>query len=77
MQASEEWVGTVKYRVVGHVTISVSVLVEAKSEKKAKTSALQMPMQTFCYECANGQDDEWSTSGELDGEVTVTAVEEA
>lgn len=58
-----------RYLVVGEVTISVSVEVKANSEKEAKEKALQMPMMGFCHQCARGEDDAWSTSGELDGEV--------
>lgn len=60
-----------KYRVTGIVTISVSVEVEAPSPTKARTLARAAPMQSLCHQCATGEDGAWSTSGELDGEVTI------
>lgn len=68
-----------KYRVTGHVTISVSVVVEAESPSAARQLARHAPMMTFCHQCAVGEDGAWSTSGELDGEVTIRrdGVEEA
>lgn len=67
-----------KYRVTGTVTISVSVVVEADSKKEALRLAREAPMQTFCHQCASGEDDAWSTSGELDGAVIISrGVEEA
>lgn len=68
-----------KYRVIGHVTISVSVVVDAKSPEEARRLALDAPMQSLCNQCASGVDEEWSTSGELDGSVTIpeNGVEEA
>jgi hypothetical protein len=67
----------VKYRVIGHVTISVSVVVEAESKAAARKIARDAGMQSFCHSCASGEDDAWSTSGELDGQVTIQGVEEA
>ena len=65
-----------KYLVVGLVTISVHVEVEADSEEGALHAAQEAPMLSLCRRCAVGQPDEWSTSGELDGEVTIATVEE-
>ncbi len=59
-----------KYRVTGEVTISVSVVVEAGSVREAKRLALEAPMMSLCHQCASGDADAWSTSGELDGEVS-------
>jgi hypothetical protein len=68
-----------KYRVNGEVTISVSVVVDAATPEQARKLALRAPMQTLCGSCSRGEDDEWSTSGELDGDVTIqqNGVEEA
>lgn len=56
-----------RYRVSAEMTISVSTVVEATSEAKALEAALDVPVQSLCHQCSNGADDEWSTSGELDG----------
>lgn len=68
-----------KYRVVGTVTISVSVVVEAESPSRARELARQASMQKLCYSCASGERGAWSTSGELDGTVAIRrdGVEEA
>lgn len=68
-----------KYRVTGFMTISVSVVVEADSPAKAREAARDAPLQTFCNQCARGSDDEWSTTGDLDGMVAIRrdGVEEA
>ncbi len=60
-----------KYRVTGYVTISVDIEVEASSPSEARRVAREAPMQTFCHQCADGEEGAWSTSGELDGEVTI------
>lgn len=60
-----------KYFVTGTITISVHVTVEAKSKAEAIRIAHKAPMMTFCHQCANGVEDEWSTSGELDGTVDI------
>jgi hypothetical protein len=57
-----------RYRVTAEITISVSTVVMAKSEKAALDLAQDQPMQSLCHQCANGEDaTEWVTSGELDG----------
>lgn len=66
-----------KYRVIGHVTISVSVELEADSPADARKQARQAPMTSFCQMCAAGEDGAWNTSGELDGSITISRVEEA
>ena len=66
-----------KYRVIAEVTISMSVVVDAKSKAEAKRLASEAPMMSLCHSCAHGASDEWTTSGELDGEPRITAVEEA
>jgi hypothetical protein len=60
-----------KYRVTGHVTISVRVEVEANSPAKACMIARGAPMQSLCSQCSHGEDGAWSTSGELDGNVVI------
>lgn len=64
-----------KYFVVGEVTISAHIKVEATSEEEAREIASKAGNMTICYKCAMGEEDAWSTCGELDGEVTITAVE--
>lgn len=65
-----------RYMVTGEMTISVHGYVDADSPEEAKKLAEDMPLQTFCNQCANGNDDEWSTSGELDGVPCNIEVEE-
>ncbi len=64
-----------KYLVVAEMTISVSVRVEAKNEEEAKEKALEAGVQGLCHQCARGDYDVWSTSGELDGEPMITEVQ--
>ncbi len=68
-----------KFRVVGLVTISMSTLVEADTEKEAVEEAKQRQIMSLCHQCASGDDDgyEWVTSGELDGEPFDIVVENA
>lgn len=66
-----------RYRVCGEMTISVYVEVNAASENEAKRIARQAPIMSLCHQCAQGEDDSWSTSGELDGTVRISGVEEA
>ncbi len=66
-----------KYKVSGSVTISVYTEVEATSKAEAVRLAQEHPMQSFCHQCSTGSpDEEWTTSGELDGEPTDVRVEE-
>lgn len=65
-----------RYIVNGHVTVSISTTVEAKSVREAKRLALEQPMQSFCSQCSSGHDEQWVTSGELDGEPQIDSVEE-
>ncbi len=66
-----------RYRVCGVVTISISTVVHAKSKAAAEKAALERGMVSLCHQCADGdQDEEWVTSGELDGEPTELVVEE-
>jgi hypothetical protein len=72
-----------RYRVSGQVTISVDCFVWARSEKEARKMASDADKQQFCYGCSSetcqDEDDgdpEWRTTGELDGEVKMTSIEE-
>jgi hypothetical protein len=56
---------------MGTVTISVSVIVEAKSKTDALRLAGDAPMMSLCYSCSRGEDGTWCTSGELDGEAAI------
>lgn len=57
-----------KYRVVALCGITVITDVEASSPKQAKELAEERSMMTLCFQCASGNsDEEWVTSGELDG----------
>lgn len=65
-----------KFTVSGHVTISVNTDVVAKSRAEAKRIAAERGMMSFCHQCATGEPHcEWVTSGEPDGEVTITGTE--
>ena len=66
-----------RYFVSGVMTISVHVYVDAETPEEAKKVAEDAPLQGFCHQCARGQDDEWSTSGELDGTPQDLEVREA
>ena len=58
-----------KFRVTAEVMISVSTLVDAKTERGAIEQASKRGMVSLCRQCAQGEaEQEWVTSGELDGE---------
>lgn len=61
-----------KYTVSGMMCISVFTEVEAESEKEALEIAEGRSVQGLCHQCATSRnkDEEWSLTGELDGEVT-------
>jgi hypothetical protein len=66
-----------RYTVNGHLTISISTTVEAKSVREAKRLALEQPLQDFCHQCSSADPvDYWATCGELDGEPQIDSVEE-
>lgn len=66
-----------KYVASGEITISVSTTVKATSVTQAKRLAAEQPMQSLCGQCGHPDyDNEWGTSGELDGEVKITSAEE-
>jgi hypothetical protein len=57
-----------RYRIDGFVTVSISTYVEADSEKEAIENC-EASLPNLCHKCAsNDGDDQWSLSGELDGE---------
>jgi hypothetical protein len=57
------------FLVTADVTISVHTVVKAPSRKAAIEIARERGMQSLCNQCAIGTAlDEWTTSGELDGE---------
>ena len=66
-----------KYRVTATMTISVHVDVEAESPEQAKEIAEELPPMTLCHQCASSKGEQWSTSGELDGQPENLEVEEA
>lgn len=42
-------------------------VVEARSKQEAIQKAQEAPIMRLCYQCSQGEPDEWSASGELDG----------
>ena len=57
-----------KYIVSATVTISIQTEVIADTEEAALEQAYGRPMMSFCHQCTHGYpEDEWITSGELDG----------
>lgn len=66
------------YTVVGLLTISVHTRVEANSPEEAIEIARGRDVPGLCHQCSNSEraDEEWSTSGELDGEPYDLAIEE-
>lgn len=59
-----------KFRVVGQITISMHTDVEADDAEQAGTIAEGRGVMGLCYHCSRGEpDEEWITSGELDGEI--------
>lgn len=66
-----------RYRVSGVMTISISTLIEASTEKEAVEFAAEQPVMSLCHQCASGEDTkEWVTMGELDGEPDELVAEE-
>lgn len=64
-----------KYMVTGEITISVHIDVEADSEEAARNIAKKSGNMSLCGACSYGEEGAWSTSGELDGEVSITGIE--
>ncbi len=61
-----------KYIITTPITISLHTIVEADSAEEAKDIAFARSVQSLCHQCAGSRNDEdeeeWRTSGELDGE---------
>lgn len=70
-----------RYRVTGEVTISITCLVMARSEKHAKKLAQEVSTGSgFCHSCSadcdpEDTDPEWRAD-ELDGEPKIISAEE-
>ena len=64
-----------KYQIVVEAKISLSVTVEADDVAGAVAKAHDAPIMSLCHQCARGEPDEWSTSGELDGSVSDDSTE--
>lgn len=60
---------TKRWLVTGEATISIHIIVEAKTAKEARELADDRGMPGLCHQCASeeGNTEEWRTSGELDG----------
>lgn len=61
-----------EYTVSGHVTVSVSTTVYAKSKVEAKRLAAERSIKDLCHQCSRDSDDEWVI--DTDGEVAITEV---
>lgn len=61
-----------RYIVNARVTISMLTHVDANSKSEAIEIAQERPVMTLCHCCggSDGIDEQWVTSGELDGEPT-------
>lgn len=65
-----------KYQVQGAMTISVFVTVEARNAAEARKKAEDCTVQGLCNYCASTSgEEEWHTSGELDGTPIIEKVE--
>lgn len=65
-----------RYIVTGEVTISVHTEVEARSAKEARELADEHGVMSLCHSCsAESCDEQWVTSGELDGAVKIRDAE--
>lgn len=56
-----------KYEALATVTISICATVEADSLKEATGKVEDLGMRTFCFGCSEESDEDWTTTGELDG----------
>ena len=54
------------YTFVVATEITLHVEVKAASLAEAVKKAQSAPVMSFCYQCADGEPGQWSTSGELD-----------
>lgn len=66
-----------KYLVTAEVVISMHTVVEAKNEKEAREEAESRALMGLCHQCssADGDHEEWVSSGEFDGEPKIVSVE--
>jgi hypothetical protein len=67
----------VKFLVTGEVTISCMIEVEAPTAKAARKIAADAGMMSLCASCSEGDEDCWSTNGEIDGVPTIIEVKKA
>lgn len=64
------------FTVSATVTISIHCHVKAQTKAAAKRKALDLPLPSLCHQCgSNSGVEEWSLSGELDGELQNVEVE--
>lgn len=65
------------YQLKANITISLTTIVEADSKEDALDQALDRSLIHLCHQCAGGHpEEEWVTSGELDGSPTGIEVDE-
>ena len=58
-----------RYALSADVTVSLTIEVQAKTEKEAIRLAQEASMQSLCWSCASSEEGGvWRLSGELDGE---------
>lgn len=55
-----------EYTFVVAAEITLNVTVSAASLEDAVDKAKAASVMSLCHQCSRGEDDEWSTSGELD-----------
>lgn len=55
-----------KYTFCVETMISLHLTVEAETLEAAVEEAKNSSTMSLCHQCARGEPDEWSTSGELD-----------
>lgn len=67
-----------RFSVLATMTISMHTIVEADNEEEAKDVALaQRGVMGLCANCTrNRAEEEWVTSGELDGEIDEDSIVE-
>ena len=67
-----------QFMVSGEVTIAVHTIVEAEDATQARERAMTRGIKSLCWRCdsSHGDDEEWCPGGGLDGEVTITHVDE-
>lgn len=65
-----------KFFVHGTVTIGVTTVVEADSEKEALAKAAESEVAQLCYQCSQLVDGEWVAGDGLDGSVEILRAEQ-